>query len=258
MGVDSLLGKLSEETNTAEDTPLRQFAAEQGQIARHIKVLSSLVLRRPWLVVTIQHNKPKPHPSGFGQVDHTPGGKEIDFVDSLRLRIQVTEIIKSAKVMGKRLKLMPTKNSQGPEGRHLTTRILWEPNEEGLAKNRAVFDWPWSDITTLLEMDPSDRKAWEEFLHIESLRKSSLTNSCWSKTLGVPKTDPVSYREMGIRLAAAKDIRKQLRNAYGIQQVAPFKIGECYLKQCFEVERTLIHAQEAMGSDSEVEPPPEK
>lgn len=184
----------------------------------------------PFSIVGTNHLKPGMTAQGL-PTSNIPGGKSVKFHENYELEMthDTQKDIDRQDYGGLRLKILARKNSFGVSRRHIRAELLWWWQEDG--KQVSKWDWDTASIELLLrfENEKGKRTIYKELqsvCDINVVNKNERT--AWSKALGVPKSDPVYFRELGARLEQRPELLKSIYSILRITERCPFQPGVDY------------------------------
>ncbi len=243
-GVDSIMGKMSEENQekimgkvgkkgklgtTGEGfANARSYPIEAGSITKYMRTFPQLIDEWPFSLVMINHLRIKADDMGNKERNKT-GGEQVNFQESFELEITKmgghAKKIASVDFEGVPLMISCEKNSFGPTGRKIQTRILWwhEVNEHGVTEQKTVWDWDWATIHLLNNLLRGENQSTyyrsrlkDMDFHLECPASGDADNSAWSKSLGMTAKDAGTWAEVGAMIREDKKLLNKLRDALGI------------------------------------------
>lgn len=203
-GTDSIMGKLSrmiQEKVQAQGSSGLNRPVEANIITSYIKSLPQEIDGWPFAVVLVNHLKMRRQEDGTEERGKA-GGVGVDFQETLELETRVVRSkLEAEDFDGVQVEIKCVKNSIGITGRKIQTRMLWwaeDDPETGEPVQRTVFDWDWSTVHTLSNLKgPVARRLKDLGFHLEVTKKSDVENAAWSRTLGIPKSDPQPWHVVG-------------------------------------------------------------
>lgn len=242
--VDSLAGvtteRLAEKCNDEGAATLvqPQLACILNQF---FKVMPHWVEDYPFSIVGINHLKLQKDQHGHNSIRQIQGGYAPRFAESLEIemvrmdRKQIDRRMR-CREQGVRLGMTVAKNSTAARGPQVIVEMLWYfeevelPTGELAEVQRTYFDWPSAAIELLIK-PPLDAASCREVDAIVDLHPSSKDRTVWSDALGIPESDPLSYREAGIILEGRRDIVEALYKPLGIRRRNMFQTGVSFKEQ---------------------------
>lgn len=242
--VDSILGKSTEETQAKlikQGSMTRNFPAEALSIKNFLQAFPQQIVRKPFSVVLINHLKPKQNDQGF-VVDSSPGGYAVAFQLSFDIKVSKGgRDIHLAKVDGSQLMLEMVYSSYGQDHRKIPVDCVWttvdetNPMSGAPYRQQTVWNWHRGTIKLLLETLDKDSRA-KEACKLIGLQRAT-GKRAYAPKLGVPKTAPISYDEMGLKTFRNRKVMAAWRRIFGIKRSKVFQPGvpfEEQLKQAME------------------------
>jgi RecA/RadA recombinase len=238
LGIDSLTATdVAEEiAKTAkEGSAALGFARQAGLIARYMRqaVVGNI---RGWPFTIAGTNHMKPATDSMGRpVKNVPGGKAVPFMATFLIEMSRIKDIDLADYGGVRLKIKMGKCSVGPSRKSIEAEFLWwqSPQPDGTILQDFCWDWDTATVETLLrfQMINGKKTLFNNLMDICDLRVVSKTGKLvWSKTLGIPKDNPVEYRVAGAALERRPDLLEQMYPLLGISRGSHFQPGLDYLQ----------------------------
>lgn len=254
-GVDSIMGKASEETQekilgklikggmrglTGTGAATRSFPIEALIITLYMKTYPGLLAGWPFSLVLVNHLKIRQDDAG-NSVRSKSGGVAVDFQESFELEIKKVgghkKMIRCAEFEGYPVMISNEKNSFGVTHRNIQTRVLWrwlEDKVTGVYKQHTIWDWDWSTIHMLWsnmqgeKADPLVKANLADIgFHLQCPKTSEIENSAWSKSLGMKKAeDALPWSDVGALIREDAGLMKKLRSALRINERPRLK-GDC-------------------------------
>jgi len=244
MTVDSIMGKsLRESQDRIEKKGHagRDHPVEAQSITKFMRKIPQDIRRWPFAITMVNHLKAKKTEQGF-LIRDKAGGKGLDFQETFEIEMaRVTRSkLKDYEVL--RLRMRCAKSSLGIDQRSILADVLFwdEPedaeNPEGSWHQKTVFNWHGATIDLLLGMEGPERKRWSGDREVDDpgvldLHRHDLGNKgkgVWSRTLGIPETDPVPFAEAGAILSDNVEVMTALRHRFGIKIFREFEPGTDY------------------------------
>ena len=244
-GVDSIMGKQSEETQeailgkkgkdgrrgtTGKGYASRGYPVEAQMITRYMRTIPVEMDDWPFSLVLVNHLRVKTDDMG-NQERLKAGGEQVNFQESFELELKKVgghkKKIQCRDFEGFPVEISCEKNSFGPTHRRIQTRVLWweEENDEGEWNQVTVWDWDWSTIHLLDSLlhgenaSPRLKAALKEIdFHLECPTRSDIENTAWSKTLGMAKSDAMSWSQVGAMIRENPKLMNRLRKALRINR----------------------------------------
>lgn len=248
MILDSIMGKASVET---QDKIIktgfadRSFPLEALKITSFMRTFPQLIEKLPITFIAVNHLKPQKSESGPHMERHKAGGRGISFQETIELEMSRDKSAKislaaedSFEISGLNLKITCRKNGVGETGRTIPARILWKHvyNEE-LDKMMQITRWDWDTptITLLTSFDGSRKTKIDDIVDLHKSTK----NTYWSRTLGIPSSDPLPAAQVGQMINSNMEVRQALRRLFGIKSRKEFQTGVDYVKQLEEMKEEI-------------------
>ncbi|HUV12653.1 MAG TPA: hypothetical protein VMY18_03355, partial [Acidobacteriota bacterium] len=168
-------------------------------------------------------------------IDSVPGGYAPMFQLSFDIKVTAGANISTKRVKGTTLKLQMVYNSYGQDRRVVPVDCIWQTDEIedpiSHAKYRQRTTWNWHKATVeLLLHTLSDAGEAKDVCKKIGLVAASRTK-CYCPALGVPKTAPVSYSDMGARIKKSRETMDLLRMTFGIKQCKVFRPAVDFMEQ---------------------------
>ncbi len=236
LGLDSIMG-----TSPAEELhkiltsghATRGFALAANLIALYMRAVPYQIRGYPFSIIGTNHLKPSMTPQGL-PTSNIPGGKSVKFMENYELEMStdMNKDIDKADYGGLRVKIVARKNSLGISRRNIRAQLLWWFKDiDGVRRQVSAWDWDTATVELLLAFHDAKGKktlfnAIREVVDINVISKGERT--AWSRVLGVPRTQPVYFREIGMLLESRPDLLSQLYPLLNISERCPFLPGVDY------------------------------
>lgn len=241
--VDSIMGKMSEYTQerilgvktvkgvrgtTGAGAADRGYPIEALLITRYMRTIPQELDFWPFALVLV--NQLRISRDDLGQEQRRKsGGEQVNFQESFELELTQTGGRKPVVCKdweGRQIRISCEKNSFGPTGRSVVTRLLtWAEKSGDQWQTRAAWDWGWSTVHLLNNLlhgersHPGLRAALKEAdIHLECQRASDVENRAWSKTLGMTAKDAAPWTEVGAMFHRNREVLARIRAALNINQ----------------------------------------
>jgi len=240
-GVDSIMGKMSEDTQekilgkmteknirgtTGVGAADRGHPIEALKITRYIRTIPQELDQWPFTLVLINHLRTSRNEEGIEE-RRKAGGEQVNFQESFEIELNRfgSKKIECSKWEGFYVKISCEKNSFGPTHRSVLVRVLWweEEKEDGSWEQKTIWDWDWSTTWLLYSILKTDRynprfkNALKSIdFHLECPSISEVENKAWSRSLGMTAESAVSWSEFGRLIRQNKPLLKELRKALRI------------------------------------------
>lgn len=244
-GVDSIMGKLTEKSQAdivKEGAAGRGYPVEALQIGRYLATMPNWLDRWPFAVVLVNHLKLNQNPDTGQEERNMSGGKRTLFQESFELELRKGPKINCTEFEGRFIDITCAESSFGADGRRIRTRVRWweEPDDSNRFVQKTEWDWDWATTNLLHAILKGDdkgnnyvryRKKLKDLdFHMDFTGTSATINAtAWSKTLGVTKDDPLSWKDMGALIRETPAVVELLRNGLCIHR-RPWLEGD-YLEQ---------------------------
>lgn len=242
-GVDSIVGKESAEIQEKvmeRGHGDREFPKAALIITQWMKTFAHQIDDWPFTIVLNNHLKLGTDKQGR-ETKRTAGGQGVGFQESFELQTRVIKKeITSASWDGVQIRITNAKNSFGTSHRSIDARMLWwnEKDENGVWKQRTVWDWDWATIKLLTTLEGKAKATLKaEDVHVAAVKVSDVDNTAWSATLGMKEKDAVPWQELGKMIRKDEALMNRIRGALGIHRL-PFLAGD-YVQQ-LEEQRLLL------------------
>lgn len=260
-GLDSLSGKLSENTRAAidkEGAPKQRFAIEAKKNTDFLKHMSSSLSEAPTLLVAVNHLKEgvSTDPTKTMPERAIPGGAQLGFQESIEFEMRPQkQVFRSSIDGGVLVKIKVTKNSLGETGHEIAVEKCWihhrlSPEEAREARSdirtEMWFDWGKALTQKLVSTKESDKPADRQpRKFLESLDLHVVGGSkVWSEAAGVPKSSPLSFTKFGELLESPEKLalRRLIKRAFAVHTYPVFDYREGWAKQR---QREIDHLKRA-------------
>lgn len=240
-GVDSLTGntcqKLNEEISK-EGFASIGFATDANIITRYMKTLPDKVGALPVSIVGTNHLKPGVDQQGR-PTRNIPGGKSLKFMETYEIEfVRIGNPWKKAREQGYTVKMQTRKNSLGPAFKDIFVDVLWwyeRDDATGLIQQKVVWDWATASIDLMLDLLANSpgpiKEELKSICDLGQISGGSRGKLVWSNALGIPRSDPVTYRQAGILLEDNHDVLTRLYPLLGINVRRVFECGVDLRKQ---------------------------
>lgn len=236
--VDSLMGKLARESQEKiEKTGHadRSHPIEAMMINSFLKKVPQDIEEWPMCLVATNHLKPSKNDQGLPE-RKIAGGAAPGFQETFELEMsrdasakinQVDE--ENFEVGGLKLVLACKKNSLGETDRKIKASVKWvhrEDEETGESRQYTEWDWPAATVSLLTSYEGHRKERIDEIVHI-----GGNGNKLYSKTYGIPSSEPVDPHTLGKLIEADEDAKIKLRKLFGIKARKVYQPGVDYNKQ---------------------------
>jgi hypothetical protein len=233
IGVDSFTGTNAEATQTKIDSQgaaSRGFSEEALSLSKYSKHLTPLMRGRPIILAGTNHIKPGTD-SMNRPVENIPGGKALGYAESTELRMDRLAFIEKIDHGGVKLLIKNRKNSLGQTNRKIKVDMLWKwtLDANGQPQQHTFFDWYAANVALLLDLRATQKTIANQINDIVDIRQ--LKNRFWSKTLGIPASDPVFATTLGAALEGRPDLLHAIYPILRIRRTNIFKPGIPYSQQ---------------------------
>ncbi len=247
-GVDSLTAKASREVqNKMEEQGYadRVHPVDALKLSSYLKFMPQKLVGWPFWFGAINHLKPQK--TAVGAIDyHTPGGYSIKFQETFETRLARIADVDSGD-NGVLIKFVTQKNSLGPGRKTINAAFRWYFDKD-TGRQRSYWDWHSATIDLLDKglKSGSMRSSCMEVCDIHT--KSAGGKKVWSRALGIPESDPVSYGEAGMVLESRPELLTQLHKLLGVREYSIFKPGIDYNQQ---LKNAVVAVERAEGYAAE-------
>jgi hypothetical protein len=132
-------------------------------------------------------------------------------------------------VGGLKLILACKKNSLGETDRKIKASIKWVHREDeatGDFRQYTEWDWPTATVNLLTSYEGHRKERIDEVVHI-----GGSGNKLYSKTYGIPSSDPVDPHTLGELIEADEEAKAKLRKLFGIKTRKVYQPGVDYHHQ---------------------------
>lgn len=236
--VDSIMGKAALDTQNRVEKhgSITRAHPAEALALRHFMLSFPHRLRDwPFMVLYVNHLKPKTDDRGFTS-DDRPGGHAGQFQTSFEVKVgKGGRDIYLANLEGSVMDLKMLFNSYGQTGRNIKVDVVWtyedipDPASGTPYRQKTVFNWHKGTTHLLLKQladDPRGRAA-RKLLGLQIAKG----NRCYATVLGVPKTAPITFGEMGRKIKQSSEAMAGLRRIFGIKQSKAFRYGMDFKEQ---------------------------
>ncbi len=249
LGVDSLMGKLSEETIEKireAGAAGRQFPKEALSLTSYFKAVPAWIDQWPFAIVLNNHVKFSKDEQG-NKTRNKGGGQQISFQESFELEMSVVKSeLKCADWDGKVLQIRNYKNSFGPDQRRIQVRIIWwnepdpESKEPGAVRQVTRWDWDWATTRMIFDILKAGGKLADKLkgvMHFATPSTAEILGTAYSSTLKMKPADAVSWTEFGAMVNSNEKLKDAIRSALGIKR-RPWLEGD-YVNQLESLRKAL-------------------
>lgn len=237
LGQDSLTAKSSEATqkkilDSGHADKSYDDAQNAGLITKYMKSFWPMVEDLPFSWIVVNHIGDKmPTPGQFTLSRQppektSPGGKFQKYAEGVEIEASASkqfQIQSGGKLFtGHTCTFKINKNGWGPKSFPIKVNFLWwfEPDPAKPGHFRQTFTWDWHSATIRLWETAKTYapKTYAQLTDVCDMRVGDGTPSgmCWSKRLGVPKSDPISYQQMSLLLETKPEL---LLEIYAVLQI---------------------------------------
>lgn len=209
------------------------YATIANLISRYMRQGVAKNLRSyPFSLIGTNHLKPSVDEQGIRK-DNIPGGKAVPFMATFMYAMKRLADIDLSEYGGIRVNIKLAKNSIGVSRKAIQADMLWwqELAPDGrTTRQRHVWDWHTSTIDMIASFENMDGKKtlFKELNKICDFRLKRSTKHVWSRTLGIPESDPVPYRVAGQMLEQRLDLLLPMYPLLGINTHTKFQPGLDY------------------------------
>lgn len=250
--VDSIMGKSTQETQdkvASRGSLTRNFPAEALNIKNFMQAFPQKMVGWPFSLVFVNHLKPSTNDQGI-TVDNMPGGYGPQFQLAFDIKVRRMKDIHLAKVDGTTLMLELMYSSYGQDRRKFPVDCVWQtdrihdPISGAPYRQRTVWNWHKATVDLMLTTLADDSRG-KEAKAVIGLQPAK-GKTCYAPKLGVPKTAPVKYQEMGQRIKASRETMDAWREIFGIKQCKVFRPAVDYTQQKKAAE--MAHVDDVYSS----------
>lgn len=212
----------------------RGFALAANLIARYMRTMPERLQAYPFTMFGTNHLKPAVDARGFPTAN-IPGGKAVKFMETYEIEMKkgMNPDIDLLEYGGLRVRFIARKNSLGPSRKSITANLLWwyADDGQGSVRQQTRWDWDTATIELLLSFETAKGKKTiynrlREITGIEVTSKSQ--QLAYSTVLGIPRSNPVLFRQVGAALEYRPDLLSQVYQVLGITQRRAFQPGLDY------------------------------
>jgi hypothetical protein len=237
--VDSLMGKLARESQEKiEKTGYadRSHPLEAMMINSFLKKIPQDIEEWPMCLVATNHLKPQKSEHGPQMERKIAGGAAPGFQETFEIEMSRDASAKinqvdegNFEVGGLKLILACKKNSLGETDRKIKASIKWVHREDeatGDFRQYTEWDWPTATVNLLTSYEGHRKERIDEVVHI-----GGSGNKLYSKTYGIPSSDPVDPHTLGELIEADEEAKAKLRKLFGIKTRKVYQPGVDYHHQ---------------------------
>jgi len=241
LAVDSVMATTSdkaiEKINTDGSASLG-YASESQIITKYLRSIPKKIRDTPWSLILTNHEKESAAATGTGMPEIvTPGGRHMEHAATVRIRMQSIRRLQTVEYGGARVKFSMKKNAMAPGFRQIEAEVKWKQAvdpETGAVSQTTWWDWPQASIEMLLARREASATLRDKLDEIVDLHVAS-GKRVWSKQLGIPSKEPLSFSEAGELLEARNDLMPALFIALFIDRQSVFETGRDYRAQRKEI-----------------------
>lgn len=236
-GVDSLMSTAPQSEIDAvlkEGFAQRGYALAANLIARYMRTMPVQIKAYPFSIIGTNHLKPAT--DFMGRPTSTiPGGKSVKFMETFEVEMHRHHNcdIDTLDYGGLRLIFKCKKNSLGPSRKMIVAELLWwtVPDQQGIFRQQTCWDWDTASIELILRFE-TDKGKKTIFNRLQQICDINVTDKGkrigWSRMLGIPRDNPVPFRQLGAMLEARPDLLAQMYPVLAITPRRPFEPGSDY------------------------------
>lgn len=254
MMLDSLSGRIADKTSEnirKKGHAERRYSHEAKLHTDWLKNFVASIAYEPFTLLIINHLKEgQSEGMSYAPERVRPGGVQSHFSETFE--VECTRMgnkpVERAGKSGETMQIKCFKNSLGITGRaiRVTKWVHRETMPDQTSRLHASFDWAAANINLLVNMpNESLAKAGLEISGVVSVN----ANKAYSKRLGVSRDNAVSYHELGVLLQKNKEVKKELRELWGITPVVPFMVGTDYRAQRAILRKPLMKGLEKLENE---------
>lgn len=253
--VDSIMGKSTQETQDKIEkrgSLTRNFPAEALNIKNFMQAFPQKLVGWPFLLVFINHLKPSTNDQGI-TIDNMPGGYGPQFQLSFDIKVRRVKDIHLARVDGTTLMLELMYSSYGQDRRKFPVDCVWwtekvhDPISGAPYRQKTVWNWHKATVEMMLKTLSDDPRA-KEARKLIGLMESS-GKRCYAPKLGVPKTSPIKFEQMGVKIKKHRLTMAAWREIFGIKQCKVFRPAVDYAAQKKAAE--MAHVEDVYSMSDE-------
>jgi len=211
------------------------YAQIANLIARYMRQGPGKLMRDyPFSLVVTNHMKPGRDEKTGHKTEHVVGGKSLPFASTIRIYMYRVADIDTMTHGGIRVKMKMQKNSAGASrGLPIECEMIWYREQipgYDEPKKRFVWDWHKASIEALLRLENVEGKKtlFRSLMDICDIRAKKRDCTAWSKTLGIPESDPQHYRIVSQMLEQRPDLLLQMYPLLDIEVLPKFQAGVDY------------------------------
>lgn len=259
VGIDSLSGKVSEETSKKIDKAgfsSRSWSVEANLISPYLKSTSDKLLDWPLTLACVNHLKDGPIGPNGRPSKNLPGGTLSRFMATYEIEMTFLgdDRMNASGVSGIHVQFNMAKNSLGESRRRFNVHRWWwnAVGSDGVSRQWTIWDWDAASINLLLDFCIGNkfsyyRKQIGDVIDLHPVTSGG--KKVWSDAIGISKDNPVSYRQAGMELERHQDILDKLHAILGIKINQPFQPAMDFREQLAMVAPEKISPQTVFPGD---------
>lgn len=237
-GVDSLMGKFSEDTirgvTEEKGAPPRSFPVEAFKISRWIPTMTDLMYGQPAMMFLVNHDQAEKHPVYPNQMIHkAPGGYRRRFAATCRFLMRSKRDLPRTPegVEGQRIQIVIDKNSAGRTGTEIEVDFQWRraPLQEG-GPPVLQARWNWAKATTEVIFETASKhstqgKALRDLMRLRRYPEDRGVSRYSCEAVGIPPSDPQPAETVGDLINQNRELSDQLDQLFEISSYHEFIRG---------------------------------
>ena len=227
IGVDSYAGAPAKELSEkikSQGFASRGFSEIAMLYSRFLPTIVSELANWPFGLIVVNHLSRDSQAEMNGvPVYKTKGGTAVNFREGIELHMFKKKKIETAKFRGIEVDMLTAKNSFGPTGNRITSRLLsWidDDPETGLPVTRFAWDWDYALVKLLLKLEGDLKKRLaERGVNLREGPGTTVSNPrVRMPALGMGKDEFLPYKQFGALLRDSPAVGDLLRDALNIKR----------------------------------------
>lgn len=240
IGLDSVAGKLARGQSakiSESGSASRGYSDVALLTSQYMQDMPRKLINMPVTIIGIQHLKKDKDPKTGINILSTPGARAIKFFETFEIEVTRKKPIELVDEGGVHTTLTTRKNSMGPYPRSINVIFRWWWSEHPVTGQWVQwFVWDWYDATIemLVNFAKDQKTLYNRINQVVDLHPMKSRRRIWSRELGIPESDPVTYHDAGAILESRGDVLVELYKLLGIHRRRRFRMGEDMMTLCNE------------------------